>query len=90
MSHHGNSGIQEHSVGDLYPGGIRIESKPEAGEGVIVAYNLLTSEEYGRVTFADWKSDFDMAHRIAEALIPPDVPYRYQRKVEKETNAQTT
>jgi hypothetical protein len=79
MRHHGNSGIQEHSIGDYYPGGTYIKAGKEPG-GTIVAWNLVTSEVYGEVHFDDWEESYRVAHALADALIPPDVPYRKQRQ----------
>ncbi len=79
MSHHGDSGIQEHSVGDYYPGGTYIKAGLGPG-GTIVAWNLLTGEIYGEVQFEDWDKDYYEAHAKADALIPADLPYRSKQR----------
>lgn len=78
MSHHGDTGIQQHSIGDFYPGGISIHTSGEGGE--CVAWNLVTGEEYGRVQFDNWGDSYYSAHAEAEALIPANVPYRTRRQ----------
>jgi hypothetical protein len=75
MSHYGSTGIQEHSIGDLYPGGDYILAGKGPG-GTVVAWNLVTGEEYGRVNFDDWGRDFKVAYAKAIAMIPANVPYR--------------
>lgn len=75
MRHYGNGGIQEHSIGDYYPGGTYIKAGLGPG-GTIVAWNLVTGEIYGEVQFEDWGKDYYAAHERADALIPADVPYR--------------
>ncbi len=79
MTHYGESGLQEHSVGDLYPGGDYIIAGKGPG-GTVVAWNLVTGEEYGRVKFEDWDRDFKAAYDKAIAMIPPDVPYRKRQR----------
>ncbi len=75
MAHHGDSGLQQDSIGDHYPGGTYITKGKEPG-GTVVAWNLLTGEVYGEVHFDNWGQSFSYAHMLAEGLIPDDVPYR--------------
>ncbi len=89
MSHHGDTGLQDHSIGDVYPGGDYIIAGKGPG-GTIVAWNLVTGEEYGRVQFDDWDRDFDAAYAKAIAMIPADVPYRKQRNQSVSGSATTS
>lgn len=79
MRHHGNSGLQEHSIGDYYPGGIFTRSGLEPG-GEIVAWNLVTGEVYGRVRYESLNTDFVSRYDEALSLIPEDVPFRRHQR----------
>lgn len=79
MSHYADGGLQENSIGEYYPGGTYVKASKQPG-GTIVAWNLVTGEEYGQVRFKDWGEDFRIAHAIADALIPADVPYRKRKQ----------
>jgi hypothetical protein len=66
--HAGNSGLQSHSVGELYPWSIVVIDSN--GHGVCQGRNLITGEIICNVKYNDFGSSgsFESAHRTAEFL----------------------
>lgn len=87
MSHHENSGLQSHSIGDTYPWGVKIVANKRFGH--CIAWNLLTNEHANKFAF-QWDQNafsgvvgslgtFETAHKLAEnvaaALLAEDKQY---------------
>jgi hypothetical protein len=83
MKHHGDSGLQEHSVGDIYPAGIMIIHNGKTGRGIVRSYNLIEGTIYADEIYSsmDDDGDFDAARERAVAAVPDGVPYRRVRQL---------
>lgn len=78
-------GLQQHSVGELYPWSIMVRKSPADLGGVVVPVNCLTSYYGPSFAFENWEA-FEQAHQQAEQWIrdiPPNPPASYVDAMEE-------
>lgn len=76
MSHFADTGLQTHSIGELYPWTIVVHSRSGLGHGYCRAENTITGEKQSQFGFGPAPAQsFETAHALAEQSVPRDQTY---------------
>lgn len=83
MSHYAESGLQEHSIGDIYPLSIVVKKTPGRADGVCELTNLVTGRvlkvcHFGHYLdpFVDFQEVHEYLESVAKQQVGDNRPYK--------------